>query len=178
MFQPIRMCHVMVSTYSRNVPWSRDESRLSIHIMWSIPQSRDVESRKLKTIKYSVHDMWPLAECISSILVRTPSPQLGVLQILQGSFYLGPILLPYPVCSYLWWKLEWRYTSPPLFTTQTKSGIREWTPLHLACGLEADCFCTVPLADTVVPEGCVLIVVEYHVHVSAPVAWWTLTIGQ
>ena len=29
---------------------------LSIHIMWSIPQSRDVQRRKLKTIKYSVRD--------------------------------------------------------------------------------------------------------------------------
>ena len=27
-----------------------------IHIMWSIPQSRDVQSRKLKTIKCSVRD--------------------------------------------------------------------------------------------------------------------------
>ena len=47
---------MIVSTYSTSVPWSRDESRLSIHIMWSIPQSRDVQSRKLKTIKYSVRD--------------------------------------------------------------------------------------------------------------------------
>ena len=30
--------------------------------------------------------MWPLAECISSLLVRTPSLQLGVLQLLRGSF--------------------------------------------------------------------------------------------
>ena len=56
MFQPIRMYHVTVSTYSTNVPWSCDKSRLSIHIMWSIPQSRDVQSRKLKAIKYSVCD--------------------------------------------------------------------------------------------------------------------------
>ena len=56
MFQPIRTYHVIVSTYSTSVPWSRDESRLSIHIMWSISQSRDVQSRKLKTIKYSVRD--------------------------------------------------------------------------------------------------------------------------
>ena len=56
MFQPIRTYHVTVSTYSTSVPWSRDESRLSIHIMWSISQSRDVQSRKLKTIKYSVRD--------------------------------------------------------------------------------------------------------------------------
>ena len=59
MFQPIRSDHVMVSTYSMNVPWSRDRSRLSIHIMWSIPQSRDVQRRKLKTIKYSVRDTCP-----------------------------------------------------------------------------------------------------------------------
>ena len=32
--------------------------------------------------------MWPSAECISSILVRTPSLQLGVLQSLRGSFQL------------------------------------------------------------------------------------------
>ena len=32
--------------------------------------------------------MWPLAECISSLLVRTPSLQLGVLQSLRGSFQL------------------------------------------------------------------------------------------
>ena len=30
--------------------------------------------------------MWPLAECISSLLVRTPSLQLGVLQSLRSSF--------------------------------------------------------------------------------------------
>ena len=34
--------------------------------------------------------MWPLAECISSILVQTPSLQLGVLQSLHGSFLLHP----------------------------------------------------------------------------------------
>ena len=56
MFQPIRDDHVIASTYSTNIPWSRDESRLSIHTMWSIPQSRDVQGRKLKTIKYSVRD--------------------------------------------------------------------------------------------------------------------------
>ena len=56
MFQPIRTYHVIVSTYSTSVPWSRDELRLSIHIMWSIPQSRDIQGRKLKTIKYSVRD--------------------------------------------------------------------------------------------------------------------------
>ena len=60
MFQPIRTYHVIVSTYSTTVPWSRDESRLSIHIMWSIPQSRDVQSRKLKMIKYSVRDRFDL----------------------------------------------------------------------------------------------------------------------
>ena len=32
--------------------------------------------------------MWPLAECISSLLVWTPSLQLGVLQSLRGSFQL------------------------------------------------------------------------------------------
>ena len=32
--------------------------------------------------------MWPLADCISSLLVRTPSLQLGVLQSLPGSFQL------------------------------------------------------------------------------------------
>ena len=78
MFQPIRTYHVIVSTYSTSVPWSRDESRLSIHIMWSIPQSRDVQSRKLKTIKYSVRDtcawlsrLWVavVACCVSSILM-------------------------------------------------------------------------------------------------------------
>ena len=58
MFQPIRSDHVMVSAYSTSLPWSRDESRLSIHIMWSIPQLRDIQSRKLKTIKYSVCDRW------------------------------------------------------------------------------------------------------------------------
>ena len=56
MFQPIRSDHVIVSTYSTSVSWSCDESRLSIHIIWSIPQSRDVQGRKLKTIKYSVRD--------------------------------------------------------------------------------------------------------------------------
>ena len=37
--------------------------------------------------------MWPLAGCISSMLVRTPSLQLGVLQSLQGSFLLHLNLL-------------------------------------------------------------------------------------
>ena len=32
--------------------------------------------------------MWPSARCISSYIVRTPSPQLGVLQSLRGSFQL------------------------------------------------------------------------------------------
>ena len=32
--------------------------------------------------------MWPSAGCISSLLVRTPSLQLGVLQLLRGSFQL------------------------------------------------------------------------------------------
>ena len=32
--------------------------------------------------------MWPLAECISSLLGRTPSLQLGVLQLLLSSFQL------------------------------------------------------------------------------------------
>ena len=72
MFQPIRSDHVIVSTYSMNVPWSRDESRLSIHIMWSIPQSRDVQSRKLKTIKYSVRDT-----------VQQPASFLGCIQASQ-----------------------------------------------------------------------------------------------
>ena len=38
--------------------------------------------------------MWPLARCISSYIVRTPSSQLGVLQSLQGSFSL---VQPYPL---------------------------------------------------------------------------------
>ena len=42
--------------------------------------------------------MWPLADCISSILVQTPSLQLGVLQSLQGSLHPSPILLFLP-CS-------------------------------------------------------------------------------
>ena len=50
--------------------------------------------------------MWPLAECISSVLVRTPSLQLGVLQLLQGSFQLTPILSSHLVGSYLWWNPE------------------------------------------------------------------------
>ena len=74
--------------------------------------------------------MWPLAECISSILVQTPSLQLGVLQSLHSSFLLRPILLSHLALSYLWWKPGQRCTSPSLFTTGPKSGIREWTPLH------------------------------------------------
>ena len=35
--------------------------------------------------------MWPLAKCISSVLVQTPSSQLGVLQLLRGSFQLVQI---------------------------------------------------------------------------------------
>ena len=37
-------------------------------------------------------------------LVRTPSLQLGVLQSLQGSFHLSPILLFYLALLHLWWK--------------------------------------------------------------------------
>ena len=66
MFQPIRTYHVIVSTYSTTVPWSCDKSRLSVHIMWSIPQSRDVQSRKLKAIKYSVRDK----HCERTFLLR------------------------------------------------------------------------------------------------------------
>ena len=33
--------------------------------------------------------MWPLAKCISSVLVRTPSLQLGALQLLR---YVSPSL--------------------------------------------------------------------------------------
>ena len=43
--------------------------------------------------------MWPLARCISSTLVRTPSLQLGVLQSLQGSFLLCPIPLSHLALS-------------------------------------------------------------------------------
>ena len=50
MFQPIRMSHVIVSTYSTDVSWSHDQSRLFIHIMWSIPQSCDIKGRRLKAI--------------------------------------------------------------------------------------------------------------------------------
>ena len=57
MFQPIRMDHVIVSTYSMNVPWSHDESWLFIHIMWTISQSHDIKGSKLEAIKYSVRDM-------------------------------------------------------------------------------------------------------------------------
>ena len=82
--------------------------------------------------------MWPLAKCISSTFVQTPSLQLGVLQSLQGSFLLCPILLSCPTLSshsYLWWKPGQRCTSPSLSTTQPKLGIREWTPLHTSSTL-------------------------------------------
>ena len=72
MFQPIRMDHVIVSTYSTNVPWSCDKSWLSIHIMWSISQSRDIKGRKLKAIKYSIRDRWVLW----SVTVKVP-PMVG-----------------------------------------------------------------------------------------------------
>ena len=74
--------------------------------------------------------MWPLAECISSILVQTPSLQLGVLQSLHGSFLLCPILLSHLALSYPWWKPGQRRTSLSLSTTWLKLGIREWTPLQ------------------------------------------------
>ena len=82
--------------------------------------------------------MWPLAECISSLLVWTPSLQLGVLQSLHGSFLLRPILLSHLALSYLWWKPGQRHTSPPLSTTRPKLGIREWTPLQ-NCNIMTDC---------------------------------------
>ena len=53
--------------------------------------------------------MWPLAKCISSILVRTPSSQLGVLQPLRGSFQTRSISPSHLVGSYLWWNPEQRH---------------------------------------------------------------------
>ena len=49
--------------------------------------------------------MWPLAECISSTLVRTPSWRLGVLQSLRGSFQFvqsRPLTLLAHTSSGLW----------------------------------------------------------------------------
>ena len=43
--------------------------------------------------------MWPLAKCISSTFVQTPSLQLGVLQSLWGSFLLRPVLLSHLALS-------------------------------------------------------------------------------
>ena len=74
--------------------------------------------------------MWPLARCISSMFVRTPSLQLGVLQSLQGSFHPCLILLSHLACSYLWWKPGRTRTSLSPSITWPKSGIREWTPLQ------------------------------------------------
>ena len=74
--------------------------------------------------------MWPLAECIGSILVRTPSPQLGVLQSLQSSFHPSQILLFNLAPLYLWWKPGSWSTSPSPPIKRPKLGIREWTPLH------------------------------------------------
>ena len=50
--------------------------------------------------------MWPPAECISSVLVQTPSLQLGVLQSLRGSFQACLISSSHLVSSYLWWNPE------------------------------------------------------------------------
>ena len=69
--------------------------------------------------------MWPQAKCISSIVVQTPSLQLGVLQSLRGSFQLvrSHILLAH-TSGGLWSE----DTTSPSPSKQPKSGIREWTP--------------------------------------------------
>ena len=86
MIQPIRMNHVIVSTYSTNVPWSRDKSQLSIHIMWKIPQSRDIKSRKLKTIKYSICDMSHTHSHVAIFTRHTCSHVLEHCQMLAFAF--------------------------------------------------------------------------------------------
>ena len=74
--------------------------------------------------------MWPLAECISSLLVRTPSLQLGVLQSLRSSFQTRSIpssprwFIPL-VESRVEVQSQVRH-----YPKQPKLGIREWTPLH------------------------------------------------
>ena len=112
-----KRCHVTVSTYSTNVPWSRDESRLSIHIMWSIPQSRDVQRRKLKAIKYSVCDsivssLCLLSLCLTfifscylslSLLIFMLPPHCSRLEqvFFFGSLLTPPSFSPSHVCSFL-----------------------------------------------------------------------------
>ena len=77
--------------------------------------------------------MWPLAECISSVLMRTPSLQLGVLQSLQGSFHLRPILLSHLTLLHPWWNPgSWSTKVRHHPSNRPKLGIREWIPLHLA----------------------------------------------
>ena len=74
--------------------------------------------------------MWPSVECISSLLVRTPSLQLGVLQI-TTRFILNSSHLPFSPC----WLTPLVESRAKLWQVcqqlkRPKSGIREWTPLH------------------------------------------------
>ena len=75
--------------------------------------------------------MWPLAECISSVLVWTPSLQLGVLQSLRGSFLLCPILLSHFALSYLWWKPGWRHTKSVTIYHTAQVRHKGVNPLHV-----------------------------------------------
>ena len=82
--------------------------------------------------------MWPLAECISSTLVWTPSLQLGVLQLLRGSFQL---VRSHPLTSLVHTSggIQSEVTTKSVITNKRpKSGKREWTPLHEPHGTSAD----------------------------------------
>ena len=105
MFQPIRMYHVVISTYSTTVSWSCDKSWLSVHIMWSIPQSRDNEDRKLKAIKYSIHDSLKDATCKPANQPQSLRPEDMVL--LRLSRWLSRTLYFIAFNFLLWMSRDW-----------------------------------------------------------------------
>ena len=82
--------------------------------------------------------MWPLAECISSTLVRTQVSSLVFFNLYDIHSNPSPILLFHLVCSYLWWKPERLRTNPSLSITWPKLSIREWTPLQPLQKLHVD----------------------------------------
>ena len=72
--------------------------------------------------------MWPLAGCISSCIVRTPSPQLGVLQSIRGSSLSGslpsPLLFHSPQLPLESHPRSRSSSRPPPHHNRPKSGIR------------------------------------------------------
>ena len=125
MFQPIRSDHVMVSTYSTSIPWSRDKSRLSFHVMWSIPQSRDIQSRKLKTIKYSVCDTDVTADEQEAMDKWDYDDQVAWYLLLQQLPNLTAVCMgPYTTAKVCWDRIHAEYMAKKCLCS-------EWPRIHL-----------------------------------------------